>query len=711
MAIMGRVAFEPMKWQTLNALKSPPAAIILLVLPGAPLLCAAETQPARGFDDAVARIETVLEAAPGWEAVKNWSPSTRGSVRLVGKVRKLSPGAEATFDIMVDGQPLWSRTLNATDGMVYGIDLLACDLEVRSTVALQVTAGDRPVSVVADFEVVPEPFVSRWAAELPTGYPSWSEDERKKLRQKGQDILRVIREASQAKLGKLVIPPGDYLFHARWSQASTLADLADLAITADGVTFWFEPPMIHALLFERCRNVSVRGLTVDFTEPCWFQARVTGVDREAKQIRATLTKGYEPRNADGKPETKGKRALMFYDATGRFINHRHSPGSWRLEGDGHDIVCHDIGLSGIPAALKPGDHVVGTLRTGAALRSVQCADMRFEDVNIWSSPGMAVNEGGGAGGHVYRRVRATRRPHSNRLQAFGADIFHLAGADRGPTLDRCELAYGADDNLNIHGSFGRVVHRLDERRYYLQGTYAAGDMIELRDQRSVELLGKAKVLSAAASPDGPSLPIGKDHQAKGEALVVLDKGLDLAPLSLVVLDGKRSAAGFVLRNCWLHDNFQRTLINGSPGGLIENNTLQNVGQGLIVQFETWGPWMEGPFARDLVVRGNRFLDSPPDAAVINVSMHPPGGGSNARRFRAKPVTNLTISGNDFGRTSAVPISIHNVEGLKIHGNNIDYPADAPVLPGLANSSEWNWLYLQDCENVSVQDNRTPGEGK
>jgi hypothetical protein len=50
---------------------------------------------------------------------------------------------------------------------------------------------------------------------------------------------------------------------------------------------------------------------------------------------------------------------------------------------------------------------------------------------------------------------------------------------------------------------------------------------------------------------------------------------------------RRSEAwGFVLRDCWLHDNFQRTLINGSPGGLIENNTLQNVGHGLVIQFET-----------------------------------------------------------------------------------------------------------------------------
>ncbi|MBI5832649.1 MAG: hypothetical protein HZB16_10130 [Armatimonadetes bacterium] len=666
-----------------------------------------ETPGGSGFDDALVRIATTLEAQPGRDAVRHWATPSKGSVRVVGHLTKTSANANAVFDILVDGHAIWSRALNAQDAIRHGFDVPLCDLAARSDISFRLTAGSGPARVDMALDILPEPQLSRWSPDLTTGYPQWSAEVRAGLRTRGQDILRAIREASANKLGRIVIPPGDYLFHADWSRASTLAGLENLEIVADGVTFWFEPPMVHALLFESCRNVTVRGLSIDFALPCWFQARVADIDRGAKTLRATIAAGYEPRNANGEAEVGGKRALMFYRADGTFINHRHSPGTWQQAEDGKSIVCRDIELAGIPAVLQAGDYVVGTIRTGAALRSVNCGSMRFEDVNVWSSPGMAVNEGGGAGGHVYRRVRATRRPRTNRLQAFGADIFHLAGADRGPVLDRCELAYGADDNLNIHGSFGRVVQRVDARSYYLQGAYAAGDSLEFRDQRSVDLLGVAKVVSVKATPDGPSLPIGDRYQAKGETLVALDTPLELPPLALVVLDGKQSAGGFVLRNCWLHDNFQRTLINGSPGGLIENNTLQNVGHGLAIQFETWGPWMEGPFARDLVIRHNRFLDSPPDAAAISVSMHPPGGGSNARRFTARPVTNLTIIDNDFGRSSTAPLVVHNVDGLQIIGNSIDYPADAPSPVGLANDSGLNWLYLQDCDHVALRGNQTP----
>jgi hypothetical protein len=685
----------------------------LLVVPGLAPGAGVSSEPratnqvTAGFEDALDRVSITLAAEPGRDGAWQWTPPSKGSIRLVGHFRPISARGKTGFEVLVDGRTAWKKEFGPSDGIRQGFDVPLYDLGPQSKVAVRLVATSGPSRADAMFAVLPEPFLSRWSAELPSGYPAWSEETRKTLRAKGQEVLQSIRDASDKRRGRVVIPPGDYLFHANWSRASTLREIRDLEVIAEGVTFWFEPPMVHALLFEHCRNVTVRGLTIDFTVPCWFQARVTEVDRVAKTVRAVVMPGYEPRNPNGQVETQGDRALMFYDAEGRFINQRHSPGEWQLTGEGKTLVCRNIRLAGIPTVLKAGDYVVGALRTGAAVRSSDCAGMRFEDVNVWSSPGIAVNENGGEGGHVYRRVRATRRPQTNRLHAFGADIFHLAGADRGPTLDRCELAYGSDDNLNIHGSFGRVVQRVDARHYYLQGDYAAGDTIEFRDQRSVALLGVAKVLSARQTPDGPALPINDKYSAKGEVAVELDTPLELPPLSLVVLDGKRSAGGFVLRNCWLHDNFQRTLINGSPDGLIENNTLQNVGHGLVIQFETWGPWMEGPFARNLVIRGNRFMDAPPDGGVITVSMHPPGGGSNARRFQAKPVTNLTIVGNDVARTSHPPLIIHNVDGLKIEGNSIDHPAEAPAHKGPANASGVNWLYLQDCTNVVVRDNLDP----
>ena len=693
-----------------------PVSVIAVVLAGcaampfsdvfpSSVLCAKESKVPDGlpgFDDAIAVIPpATFRASPGLIPIRRWRPRTKGSVRLVGYIQNLSAKTEAEFRVLVDGKKIFSRHLGRTDSIRHGVDILALDLAKHSTVDFLVIGGadSRRAQVAAAFQIVREPHCSRWRADLPTGFPKLTDAQRQTQRKSAQRVLRQIRDASQSGRRRVVVPPGDYLFNANRSRESTLKGLADLEIVAHGATFWFESPQIHALLFHNCRNVTVRGLDIDFTTPPWFQAHITSIDRKNNTLRAALMDGYTPRDADGKEENSGRRKFIFYDAAGGFINHQHIRGEWRRSQDRAGVLCRP---NRIPDALRAGDYLVSTIQTGAALRSINCSAMRFEDVNVWSSPGQAVYEGGGEGGNVYLRLRATRRPHTNRLHAFGADVFHLSASDRGPKLDRCESAYGADDNINIHGRFGRVVKRVNDRLYYMQGEYEAGDSIEFRDPSSLTLLGTAKVVAAKKTPDGPSLEINTRYRAKGEFLVELDRALQLPDLSLVVMDGKRSCGNFVIRNCWFHSNFQRTLINGAPGGLIENTTLQNVGHGLCVQFETWGPWMEGPFARDLVIRNNRFLDSPPAGPAISVSMHPPGGGSNRRRMKARPVTNLEISGNYFARTGGIPVSIHNVHGLQVQGNSIDRPPQPP------RPDQSDWLYLQDCGKVSVRNNQKTG---
>lgn len=630
----------------------------------------------------------------GLAALRRWTPEAEGGVRIVGSMQKPDATADAELRVLVDGKMAWSRQLAQSDTIRHGFDIAVPGLTPKTPVDFIVLTTSAKAELQTAFEIIPEPFLSTWSPTLPDGYPTWPEAERKVLRERGQAVLEQIRQASASGAGQVRIAPGDYLFHANYSGASTLKGLTDLEIIAEGVTFWFEPRMVHGLLFEHCRDVTVRGLTIDFTMPAFTQARITHIDRKRKSIRADLMRGYEPRDEYGKLETAGERKLIFYDANGDFINHRHTRSDWTLSGN--TMVYAKARVNPIPSALKVGDYVVSPIQTGAALRSKECARMRYEDVNIWSSPGMAVYEGQGEGGHVYHRLRATRRPHTNRLQAFGADVFHLSAADRGPTLDRCESAYGADDNLNIHGRFGRVVERVDDTHYYLDGVYEAGDTLEFRDYSTVDLLGIAKAISVKQVADAPQLAINEKYSAKGEYLIELDKPLELSPLSFVVFDGKRSADGFVVRDCWFHDNFQRTLINGAPNGLIENTTFQNVGHGIDIQFETWGPWMEGPFARNMVVRNNRFLNASPSASMLTVSMHPAGGGTPGRRLDAKPVTNMRIEGNLIDRASGAPLSIHNVDGLLIEGNHIE---------GLSVSAQSDGFKLQDCANVTLYEPR------
>lgn len=240
--------------------------------------------------------------------------------------------------------------------------------------------------------------------------------------------------------------------------------------------------------------------------------------------------------------------------------------------------------------------------------------------------------------------------------------------------------------------FGFVVQQVDAQTYYLDGSYEVGDSLEFWDQDTLAPLGTGTVVSAVEVYNGPSVVIDPTHDAVGEFLVTFDQPISLPAVTLVVMDGKRLNENFVVRNSWFHDDFQRTMINGSPRGLFEGNTIQNTGHGLCIFYEITELWIEGPFASDLVVRNNRFLNAPPATTSVNTwgAAILVWGSLDSGR----PVQNLTISGNYFSESVEKPIEINRVDGLQIDGNTIARTSTS--------SPSWtDWLDLKNCINVTI----------
>ena len=144
-----------------------------------------------GFEDAIAEVVATFEAAPGRAATHRWTPSTSGSARIVGSVQKPPSGTGAEFRMLVDGEEIWSRKIGRTDSIRHAFDIVAYDLTEKSEVQFVVIAGPNspPVKVEAAFQIVPEPCVSRWRADLPSGYPGFTETEKEALRKKGTGHL------------------------------------------------------------------------------------------------------------------------------------------------------------------------------------------------------------------------------------------------------------------------------------------------------------------------------------------------------------------------------------------------------------------------------------------------------------------------------------------------------------------------------------------
>lgn len=624
--------------------------------------------------------------APGMGCVvRRWRPNRAGSVRLVGTVCKPDARLGAECAVLVDGRPAWTRVLEPADTISHGYDVLLLDVRQGAAIDLAVCAPDGATGAPVDWRVkiLPEPCTA-WRPDLPIG-PQFTDVQKVAQRDAGTRILERIAMASATGARHFTIPPGDYRFSADAGKCPTLTGIHDIAINARGVTFWFDPPHVYGLAFQDGQDVTIRGLTIDY-DPCpWFQARITAIDRAAKTVTAEVMPGYEP------TETGGSRCAIYYHSDGTFIVNGHIPCRWRKS------VGRSVVIEAPAPGASVGDYVACPIRTGQALRLFNCGGMVFDDCNIYASGGMAVMEAGGPGGNVYREFHATRRPGTNRLHAFGADGFHLTATDHGATLDRCEIAYVADDNINIHGFFGHVLRRIAPNRYLLAGDYqpyAVGRELWFWDWATVEPMGSATVTASIHVTDEVARSAAlceirdrKVPHSEDVWDVTLDRRLDL-PIATLVDHRSRECAGFVVRNCWFHDSFNRAfLLNGSPGGTIEDNTFQNVNGGLNIHFETWA-YTEGHFASRTTVRGNRFLGCSPGVAsadayfqgVIMVVIVP-GGGNYLRH--SMPVHDLSIVGNYIEGAGGVPIYVTNVDGLTVAGNMIDHPFGAPGWAGFA----------------------------
>jgi hypothetical protein len=533
---------------------------------------------------------------------------------------------------------------------------------------------------------------SGWSPTDPVG-PQFTEAEKTDQRIAGTNILAQLRSAATNYQPAFTIPPGEYRFSAASGQYPVLSGIRDMIITAFGATFWFDEPHTWGLKFDSCVNVQVMGLTMDSDPAPHSQGIITAIDHGNSTMDMEVMAGYRMA-VDG--ET---RSTILYRPDGSFIKRDHITGEVTVLGGRAIRVMSD--LSG--AAV--GNYLVLSQRTGQFLQVVDCSRMVFQDVNLWAGGGMAVIESGGYGNNTYRRLQATRRPGSNRLHAFGADGFHMRNTTVGPTIDQCEVAYTSDDLLNIHGYFGWVSRRTDARNFRVLGSsspFYIGQKLDFWGEVSVAPQGPARITRVTQVTDTNLVAQAKVGMPSNWSADVYDLTLDADVAAVagdIIEHHNQVCAGFVVRNSFFHDTFNRAfLINGSPNGLVSSNLFAHINSGGIsVAMETWR-YMEGQFPHGTIIESNRLVDMP----GISVSMNPKGPDGP---HRWRPIQDVTIRHNYV----EAPLKVMHTDTARVVSNTVvmNLPANwsrSVVSEDFYGSSYGDAIYLSVVANANVTGN-------
>ena len=566
---------------------------------------------------------------------------------------------------------------------------------------------------------------ARFCFALPAG-PDFTEPEKQAQRDRGKDVLSLVRRSFEAGASEVRIPRGDYRFCEKASETAKgvfLVDFVDMqrdvehpfVIDATGATFWFDlgeaqmPPGGRCVRFQNCRNIVFRGAVLDRGSRGCIEGCITRIDRSGNRFEIQPSPGVVvPTRYRGSDEQRllpfksdgrfcaplydlhaGIRKLRYKDITpsegGRYWVTMLSPDLINRIHDGDwERAYGDLGV------LRVGDGLSCLYTTAAAISLVDSANLTMHDIGVYIAKG-GPSEFGGDGGHLWKDCYFGPRPGTSQWK--GADGFLCRSTRHGSTLDNVTIRHTADDVFNVHGIWAKV-KAVSGRSITIEANAALrptlsnarpGDRLRFIHRKTGRFLGEAALKS------------------RKELVITLDR--DASPFA----DGQAEwpehrCAGWTVQNCVWEDNFQRLLIMSGPGA-VRRCTFARMGS--CIDLNT-GMGLVGGVPSDITIADSSFID---------VNPRPRGSMISARAHNAlgqdgvPPIEGLVIRDNAFVRPGGPAMSLTGIDGGRIDNNRFESPMRATAVARPTDSIDRQAVLLRRSRNVALHRNMLADPGK
>ena len=270
-----------------------------------------------------------------------------------------------------------------------------------------------------------------------------------------QDIFdRVVLTATK----KVVLPEGRVEVKGKLR----VRGAKDLVIEGSGTTLVFSDREGTTWSFDSCRNITLRGFTIDYDPLPFIQGRITGRTEAGQRFDFTVCDGYPGLRAE---DSQHYRQAYIFEAD----QTRWKPWVPDLYPRQVEILDGRHGRVVMGSAptyhelIQVGDRVVLTMRSGSAIRMNDCENVRIEDVTFLAALGCAYLGRYMRGDNYYRYTIKPGPPPAGatepRMLSTCADGLNIAFATKGPTIEGCHFSFMGDDSVNLHGVTSAVLER------------------------------------------------------------------------------------------------------------------------------------------------------------------------------------------------------------------------------------------------------------
>lgn len=408
--------------------------------------------------------------------------------------------------------------------------------------------------------------------------------------------------------------------YGKRNAAIFLKEKKNVTIDGNGATVMVHGKMTP-LVFDRCENITVKNLTVDYACPTMAEFTVTDVADGVHTLRINEDCLYSIENneliwqgengADGKPYWEdsyigNRRYIKLYNPETRQCS------DFRRDDLAFDIVGQEEGnilkvVFKNPSVTIPVNSVIQTRnivrdQTGSLFN--RCKNLLLENNRIKFMHGLGMVSQF-CENVTYRNCDFT--PKKGRTIASTADFFQFSGCKGKLSVESCK-AYGAqDDYINVHGTHLRVVEKDDENNSLVVRfchdeswgfqAFEAGDRLEFIRWDTLKPYAEACVVSYEKLSD-TDIRLNLDRRPPDELTVGKD-----------VVENATWTPDLYVRNCSFGPTSGRGILATTRGEvIIENNEFNTLwGPALLIE-DDCNFWFESGYTTNIIFRNNKVTN-------------------------------------------------------------------------------------------------------
>ena len=544
-------------------------------------------------------------------------------------------------------------------------------------------------------------------------------------------LAKIKAEYKEGEKVILRFPEGRYEFHEKGAAVReyyisnhdqtnpkkvgiALEDMKNLTLDGQGSEFVFHGRMLPVSLL-RSENCLLKNFSIDFENPHIAQVKIVENDPQDGIV-------FEP--APWVDYRIAKDSI--FEAYGEGWTMRHS---WGIAFDGDtkhlvyntsDIGCPTKGASEVAprrihapgwkdARLVPGTVVAmrGWGRPTPGIFLSHDVNTTIENVKVHYAEGMGLLAQLCENITLEKFGVCLKGDADPRYFTTQADATHFSGC-KGKIVSCNGLYEGMmDDAINVHGTYLKVVKRVDDRTLvgrYMHGQSwgfewgCPGDEVQFIRSNTMELVGKQnKIISIR--------PYDKEQtEGAREFLITFQE-----PVDQVI----NEQSGFGIENLtWtpevlfsgnvIRNNRARGSLFSTPRKtIVENNLFDHTSGAAILLCGDCNGWFETGACRHVIIRKNRFVNALTNLfqftnAVISIYPEIPDLKGQQQYFHGGPEGGIVIEDNEFETFDAPILYAKSADGLVFRNNTIKLNTEyKPFHPNR------NRFWLERVTNVTI----------